>query len=144
MNNLSKTVLLMFFLIFFECTIPTDFYIQNHTNEIKTIKIKYKSNFSNKLKEPIYFEQIDELIKPKNFKKSKEKNNIKVKVINFDESLLGFELQPTSTIRIVKSKNFIWLNKLIDYVFIDEEKIEMLEIKISSEKIKNDYVYKIR
>jgi uncharacterized membrane protein len=147
MNRIKIFLSFLTFLIFFGCSIPTDFYIQNLTNDIKTIRIKYNiklvNDFNNDSSETHRFYYKNGIINPKDFKGNK-KGELKVleKSIESD-SIIVLKLFPKSTTRIVKTQNYRWLNWLIENIEIDNEKIEIKKIASKSKRIKKDYLYLI-
>ena len=148
MNRIKIFLSFLTFLIFFGCSIPTDFYIQNFTNDFKIIKIKYNiklvNEFNNDSSETLRFYYKNEIINPKDFKDNK-KGELKVleKSIKSD-SIIVLKLFPKSTTRIVKTLNYRWLHWLIESIEIDNEKIEIKKIASKSKRIKKDYLYQIK
>lgn len=144
MNAIFKSILsVVFVLVFWGCSIPTDFYLQNLTETKKTVKINYKKRMVKELSEGFYgtlsFNYENDIVQPKFFRKNK---NLKSLVKKLDSSGTTLEINPNSTVRIEKTHNFMWKWYIVD-VEIDGQKYSIDEIIKKSESIKDDYIFKI-
>ncbi|MDR4954693.1 hypothetical protein REB14_21140 [Chryseobacterium sp. ES2] len=144
MNAIIKGVLsVVFVLVFWGCSIPTDFYIQNLTETKKTVKINYKKRMVKELSEGSYgafsFNYENDIVQPKFFRKTKNLKSLEKKM---DSSGVMLEINPHSTVRIEKTHNFMWKWYIVD-VEIDGQKYSIDEIAKKSENVKDDYIFKI-
>ncbi|WP_343686193.1 hypothetical protein [Chryseobacterium gleum] len=144
MNAIFKSILsVVFVLVFWGCSIPTDFYLQNLTETKKTVKINYKKRMVKELSEGFYgtlsFNYENDIVQPKFFRKNK---NLKSLVKKLDSSGTTLEINPHSTVRIEKTHNFMWKWYIVN-VEIDGQKYSIDEIIKKSESIKDDYIFKI-
>ena len=135
----------LFLFIIFGCSIPTDFYIQNLTNESKFIIIKYQGNIKSRLENDYYgafsFNYKNGIASPKDFKKNKNLSTLNKTVIN--DYQIEVVLPPSSTTRIEKTHNYGWKTWSIDNIKIDDKEIKIKDIESQSIKDKSDYIYKI-
>lgn len=144
MNAIFKSILsVVFVLVFWGCSIPTDFYLQNLTETKKTVKINYKKRMVKELSEGFYgtlsFNYENDIVQPKFFRKNKNLKSLEKKL---DSSGTTLEINPHSTVRIEKTHNFMWKWYIVD-VEIDGQKYSIDEIIKKSESIKDDYIFKI-
>ncbi|MCE4063672.1 hypothetical protein LXM63_01075 [Chryseobacterium gleum] len=144
MNAISKSILsVVFVLVFWGCSIPTDFYLQNLTETKKTVKINYKKRMVKELSKGFYgtlsFNYENDIVQPKFFRKNKNLKSLEKKI---DSSGATLEINPHSTVRIEKTHNFMWKWYIVD-VEIDGQKYSIDEIIKKSESIKDDYIFKI-
>jgi hypothetical protein len=144
MNAIFKSILsVVFVLVFWGCSIPTDFYLQNLTETKKTVKINYKKRMVKELSEGFYgtlsFNYENDIVQPKFFRKNKNLKSLEKKI---DSSGATLEINPHSTVRIEKAHNFMWKWYIVD-VEIDGQKYSIDEIIKKSESIKDDYIFKI-
>lgn len=144
MNAIFKSILsVVFVLVFWGCSIPTDFYLQNLTETKKTVKINYKKRMVKELSEGFYgtlsFNYENDIVQPKFFRKNKNLKSLEKKI---DSSGTTLEINPHSTVRIEKTHNFMWKWYIVD-VEIDGQKYSIDEIIKKSESIKDDYIFKI-
>lgn len=140
-------ILLGFVFLFtiYGCSIPTDFYIQNHTKESKIITIKYQGNIKNQIENDSYgtfsFNYKNGIVNPKEFKRNKNLLPLNKTIIG--DYKIEIVLPASSTTRIEKTHNFGWSNWSIDNIKIDDQEVNIKDIQAKSIKIKDDYVYKI-
>jgi len=144
MNAIFKSILsVVFVLVFWGCSIPTDFYLQNLTETKKTVKINYKKRMVKELSEGFYgtlsFNYENDIVQPKFFRKNKNLKSLEKKI---DSSGATLEINPHSTVQIEKTHNFMWKWYIVD-VEIDGQKYSIDEIIKKSESIKDDYIFKI-
>ncbi|CAH0167452.1 hypothetical protein [Chryseobacterium sp. Bi04] len=96
---------IIFLFVLFGCSIQTDFYIQNFTQTKKTVKINYKKEVLKRLSSDYYgvysFNSINDIVKPKAFKKNKNLKSVDKSVV--DSSGIILEIAPQSTVRIEKN-----------------------------------------
>lgn len=142
-KTIKRLLLIILPFIFYGCTIPTDFYIHNLTNEIKTIRIKYHERLSEEHHNNIVYNYVEGVITPREFDKF-EDNQLKLIDKNeLGDSFVEINLQPTSTTRIANSINYLWLNKYIESIEIENEVVDKHALQSKSQKIKTHYVYLI-
>lgn len=140
-------ILFGFFFLFslLGCSILTDFYIQNITNESKLIIIKYKFNIKSQLENDssgqFSFNYKNGTASPKEFRNNKNLPELNKTVIN--DYQIEVVLPPSSTTRVEKTFNYRWRNWSIDYIKIDNKEIKIEDIESHSIKDKTDYIYKI-
>ncbi|MGX5682968.1 hypothetical protein ACWKWW_00275 [Chryseobacterium cucumeris] len=144
MNAIFKGILsAAFVIVFLGCSIPTDFYIQNLTETKKIVKVSYRNRNITQLSEDSFgtysFNYENAIVNPKTFKKNKNLKSLEKKV---DSSAMTIEIPPHSTVRIEKTHNYMWDWNILG-VEIDNQKYNIGEIKDKSEKIKDDYIFKI-
>lgn len=144
MNAIFKGILsAVFVLVLWGCSIPTDFYIQNLTETKKTVKVHYTKRTLAELAEDSFgtfsFNYENEIVNPSVFKKNKNLKSLEKKV---DSSGITIEIAPHSTVRIEKTHNYMWDWNILG-VEIDNQKYNIGEIKDKSEKIKDDYIFRI-
>ena len=146
LRKIKKNPLFVIIILTYGCSIPTDFYIQNLTNKIKTIKIKYNFSLTENLKlnsnETYSFHYIDGVVNPKYFNKKIKIESLKKSIVS--DAVIEIQLRPKSTTRIAKTQNYRWLNWVIKNIEIDNEKIDIKEIGSESKRIKNDYLFLIK
>lgn len=141
-------ILFGFFLLFslLGCSVLTDFYIQNLTNENKIIIIKYKFNIKSRLENDPYgefsFNYKNGIASPKEFRKNKNLLSLNKTII--DDYQIEVVLPPSSTTRVEKTINYHWRNWSIDNIKIDNKEIKIKDIESQSFKEKSDYIYKIQ
>lgn len=141
-------ILFGFFLLFslLGCSVLTDFYIQNLTNENKIIIIKYKFNIKSRLENDHYgefsFNYKNGIASPKEFRKNKNLLSLNKTII--DDYQIEVVLPPSSTTRVEKTINYHWRNWSIDNIKIDNKEIKIKDIESQSFKEKSDYIYKIQ
>lgn len=130
--------------LFCGCSIRTDLYIQNLTENNLKITIKYKNSIIDRIDEnyELTFNFVNGVVPPKSFEDEINLQSLDKTIIN--DSTIVVELPKLSTVRIEKSTNNMWLHYSIDYIEIKEKQIFAEEIKSKSVKIKSDYVYKIK
>jgi len=128
----NRVSILLFFLslfLFQGCSIRTDFYIQNFTNDTKLITINY-----NYIVEP-HFEYSKGILNPKVFNNSDDSEFKTINPSQIKDFTLELKLSPITTTRIAKSVNYRWLNSDINYIIIDNEKIDVKNLAENSERI---------
>jgi hypothetical protein len=129
----------------FGCSIHTDVYVQNLSNENKTIIIKYKTNISDPDKERYFgrlnFQYAEGLYNRKKFKDNNETLQSVEKTVS--DSSIQLILPARSTVRIDKSVNYncSWH---IDYLEIENRKITLEEFQKNTEYQKFAVLYNIR
>ncbi len=127
------------------CSIPTEFFIQNLTSAKYIIKINYKNKISNDLNNDDYgrlgFNYASGVLKPGYFKRNKKNiKSLEKTVIN--DKIIMIEVPANSTTRIERTHNFDWY-WTIESIEIDNEEYSMEELGKKSEKIGDNYIYKI-
>lgn len=123
------------------CSIQTNIYVQNLTDEMKVVSIKYKRRFA-EIKRPYHELKYIDRIEPVKFFKPKNENKLKVLEQKVNDSMIVLNLPPRSTSRIEQTSNYNW-HSTIEYVEIDDHKysIEELDQKLGS--VKNEDLLKI-
>lgn len=144
-NSLKYSLDLLFFLLLFSCSIPTEFFIQNLTSSKHIIKINYKKKISNYLINDDYrrlsFNYENGILKPGYFNRNKnDLKSLKKTVIN--DTIIMIEVPANSTTRIEKTHNYSW-HWTIKSVEIDNQEYSMEELGKKAEKKRNNYMYKI-
>mgnify|MGYP005991505151 CR=1 FL=1 len=141
--NLFLLVTLL--LTFYNCTIPTDFYIQNSTKTTQKIEITHSLKSSLKLKNAILksfsLKAVTGIHNPKKFQQNK--TDVKLLFTETSDSTFVFYAKPNTTIQIAKSSNYRWANYLIKNITINNESLSISQLKSKSERMKHDYIYKI-
>lgn len=142
---LTSFIAFIFLFTLSGCSIPTDFYLQNLTGTKKIIKINYSGNIVNSLEKDTYgrfsFNYIDDVVNPRLFKR--EKNIKSLGKIKIDSTSITVEMGPESTMRVEKAHNYHW-NWRIASIEIDDKVYTIKELNENSDKIKNDYIFKIK
>ncbi|MGN7866308.1 hypothetical protein [Chryseobacterium sp. 22458] len=147
MNSIKRNWIvfgIIFVFIFSGCSIPTDFYIQNLTGTQKVLKINYKKGSSKRFSEDPYgvfsFNYENDIVNPKFFKKNRK--NLKSLEKKTDSTSATIIIEAHSTVRIEKTHNFYW-SWNIENIEIDGEKYNSKDLEEKSERIKDDYIFKI-
>ncbi|WP_241330918.1 hypothetical protein [Chryseobacterium arthrosphaerae] len=147
MNSIKRTWIILgifFVFIFSGCSIPTDFYIQNLTGTPKVLKINYKKGAFDRFSEDSYgtfsFNYENDIVNPKFFKKNRK--NLKSLEKKADSSGTTITIEAYSTVRIEKTHNFYW-SWNIENIEIDGKRYNSKDLEEKSEKIKDDYIFKI-
>ena len=132
-------------LTFYNCTIATDFYIQNSTKTSQKIEITHSLKSSSELKDVVLksfsLRAASGIQNPKIFKQNKAV--LKLSFTETSDSTFVFYAKPNTTIQIAKSSNYRWANYLIKHITINNESLSISKLKSKSERIKHDYIYKI-
>lgn len=127
------------------CSVLTDFYIQNLSNESKHIIIKYKFNIKSQLENDssgeFSFNYKNGIASPKEFRNNKNLPSLNKTVIN--DYQIEVVLPPSSTTRVEKTLNYRWRSWSIDNIKIGNKEIKIEDIESKSIKDKSDYIYKI-
>ncbi len=125
-------------MMFLECSTLSGFYVQNFSKSEKRINIYCKGNISQLLNDKkIKFAYENGLIKPKKFRKIKNKKMLEIESIN--DSTIVFKIPPRSTTDITWN-----YTRLINQVEINEEKYTFEELVKRSKWVKGDYILKIK
>ena len=144
-KKLNLFLLVTLLLTLYNCTIPTDFYIQNSTKTTQKIEITHSLKPSSKLKNAVLksfsLNTISGIHTPRNFKQKKAV--VKLLFTETSDSTLVFYAKPNTTIQIAKSSNYRWTNYLINRITINSESLSISQLKSKSKRIKHDYIYKI-
>lgn len=140
--NFSKMtnylILVPFLFLICGCSIPTEFFIQNHTEAVQTITITYKKSTLSDLDKKIKFDFVNEIIDPRAFRKISNLSTLEKRIVN--DSIISIDIPEKSTVRIEKTHNYRWYYT-IENVEIQNQKHTIVDLIQSSEKIKTDYFY---
>ena len=123
------------------CSIQTNIYVQNLTNQTKPVTIKYKCKseiwirFNHEMK---YIDRIE----PVKFFKRKNEEKLLVLEHKVYDSMVVVNLPPKSTTRIVETSNYRWYSN-IEYVEIDSHRYTIYEFKEKLAEAKRDWLFKI-
>ncbi|KFC19256.1 hypothetical protein [Chryseobacterium sp. FH1] len=145
MKHFKILYVFLFLLSLSCCSVLSDFYIQNLTNESQLIIIKYKFNIKSQLENDssggFSFNYKNAIANPKEFRNNKNLPELNKTVIN------GYQIEvilsPSSTTRVEKTLNYNWRNWSIDFIKLGNKEIKIEDIQSHSIKDKNDYIYKI-
>lgn len=143
-NYLSKIRLIfclsMLFLLC-GCSVETSIYVQNLTNEMKVVNIKYKDKVY-EIKRPYReLKYVDEIVLAKFFK-YKNEDKLKVLETSVSDSMIVIILPPKSTSRIEQTSNYRWYSE-IEYVEFDNYRYCVEELKQKLGSIKTSSLLKI-
>lgn len=144
LKKMKTTMCFLLLFLLFGCSIRTDFFIQNLSNESKVITIKYKVNLSDPQRElyvrNLNFQYAEGLYSARKFKDDVALQLLEKKV---SDSLIVFVVPAKSTVRIDKSHNYSW-SGIIDYVEIENIKVTLDNFRKNTEYQKGVVLYSIK
>lgn len=122
------------------CSIPTDLFIQNYTNEDILLKIYYNERIEFSENKDLIFLFDSVIVKPKRFLK---KDNLQsLKVNKESEYILTIEIPKKSTSRIEATSNYRYMDK-IEWIEFNKTKLTIDEFMSLTKRQKSHYVYLI-
>ena len=140
MKSSLKLLLLFMFIFLSGCSVRTDLFVQNYTNEDIMFKIVYNQAIDFLRYKDYTFRFENGIVDPKSFLKSKS-----LKVIEFqksNDSTLLVKIPKNSTARIEATSNMLYVRNISVVEFADK-KISMKNLYESLVGKNTDKIYKI-